>query len=56
VTEKGTVATAAAAAGISFASAQLVTIRFDRPYLLLVAAKTTGEALFLAAVANPAAS
>ncbi|HEY3878134.1 MAG TPA: hypothetical protein VGM12_05995 [Trebonia sp.] len=49
-------AAAAAAAGISFASAEVVTVRFDRPYLLLVSATATGEPLFLAAVANPAAS
>jgi serine protease inhibitor len=31
-------------------------ITFDRPYLLLVSAKSTGEPLFLAEVANPATS
>jgi len=29
-------------------------ITFNRPYLLLVSAKATGEPLFLAEVANPA--
>lgn len=57
VGEKGTVAAAAAAAGVS-SSAQLdsVTFRFNRPYLLLISAKKTGEPLFLAEVANPAVS
>ena len=31
-------------------------VAFDRPYLLLVSAKSTGEPLFLAEVANPASS
>jgi serine protease inhibitor len=56
VAESGTVGTAAAAAGISFSSLEARTTRFDRPYLLLVSARATGEPLFLAAVANPAAS
>lgn len=58
VGEKGTVAAAAAAVGVYPASAEYdpVTIQFDRPYLLLVSAKATGEPLFLAQVDNPAAS
>ena len=58
VGEKGTVAAAAAAVGMYPASAVYdpVTIWFDRPYLLLVSAKATGEPLFLAQVDNPAAS
>lgn len=32
------------------------TIVFDRPYLMLVTDKATGEPLFLARVANPAAA
>jgi serine protease inhibitor len=58
VGEKGTVAAAAAAAGVEPASAVYapVTVSFDRPYLLLVSAPATGEPLFLAEVANPAAS
>jgi serpin B len=58
VAEKGTVAAAAAAVGVQPASAQVipVTITFDRPYLMLVSATSTGEPLFLAEVANPAAS
>jgi serpin B len=58
VAEKGTVGAAAAAVGVYPASAEYnpVTIRFDRPYLMLVSAKATGEPLFLAQVDNPAAS
>lgn len=53
----GTVGSAAVAVGIASAARavpprQLV---FDRPYVLLVSAKATGEPLFLAQVANPAA-
>jgi hypothetical protein len=33
-----------------------VPVWFDRPYLLLVSAQATGEPLFLAEVADPAAS
>ena len=57
VTEKGTVAAAAAAVGVEPGSAMVhpVVISFNRPYLLLVSAKATGEPLFLAEVANPAA-
>jgi serpin B len=58
VGEKGTVGAAAAAVGVYPASAEYdpVTVWFDRPYLLLVSAKATGEPLFLAQVANPATS
>jgi serine protease inhibitor len=60
VGEKGTVGAAAAAVGIvasaGIASRQLVTVTFNRPYLLLISAKATGEPLFLATVDNPAAS
>jgi serine protease inhibitor len=58
VTEKGTVASAASAVGVYPSSAEVhpVVIQFNRPYLLLVSAKATGEPLFLAEVANPAAS
>ena len=35
---------------------QAVTVTFNRPYLLLITAKATGEPLFLAEVDNPAAS
>jgi serine protease inhibitor len=58
VAEKGTVGAAAAAVGVFPASAEYnpVIIWFNRPYLLLVSAKATGEPLFLAQVDNPAAS
>ena len=57
VGETGTVGAAAAAAGITptAALANPVPVWFDRPYLLLVSAQETGEPLFLAEVANPAA-
>jgi serine protease inhibitor len=59
VGEKGTVGAAAAAVGMVAASAmvapQTVTITFNRPYLLLITAKASGEPLFLAEVDNPAA-
>jgi serpin B len=56
--EKGTVAAAAAAVGILPTSgiAEPRTVVFDRPYLMLVTGTSTGEPLFLAIVANPAAS
>ncbi len=58
VGEKGTVAAAADAVGVYPASAEYdpVTVRFDRPYLMLVSAEATGEPLFLAQVDNAAAS
>jgi serine protease inhibitor len=57
VGEKGTVATAATAVGIAASAARVESpaVVFDRPYLLLVTDKATGEPLFLARVANPAA-
>jgi serine protease inhibitor len=59
VGENGTVGAAAAAVGIA-ASAMIapppITITFNRPYLLLITAKATGEPLFLAKVDNPATS
>jgi serpin B len=58
VGEKGTVGSAATAVGVSPTAAEFtpVTVRFNRPYLMLVSAKSTGEPLFLAEVANPADS
>ncbi len=60
VGEKGTVGAAAAAVGIVASSGMVpqptVTITFNRPYLLLITAKATGEPLFLAKVDNPTAS
>jgi serine protease inhibitor len=57
VAEKGTVASAATAVGLlpTAVSVPLGRIVFDRPYLLLVTATGTGEPLFLARVADPAA-
>jgi serpin B len=59
VGEKGTVGAAAAAVGMVAASAMVapptITITFNRPYLLLITAKATGEPLFLAEVDNPGA-
>jgi serine protease inhibitor len=59
VGEKGTVGAAAAAVGIAAMAGTVpppISVTFDRPYLLLVTAKATGEPLFLAEVANPADS
>jgi serine protease inhibitor len=60
VGEKGTVGAAAAAVGMVAASAMVaplaVTVTFNRPYLLLITAKATGEPLFLAEVDNPTTS
>jgi serine protease inhibitor len=57
VAEKGTVASAATGVGIlpTAVPAQLPQVIFDRPYLLLVTDNATGEPLFLARVADPAA-
>lgn len=57
VGEQGTVASAATAVGIvpSAARLQIPAVAFDRPYLMLVTDSATGEPLFLARVANPAA-
>jgi serpin B len=57
VAEQGTTASAAGAVGIATGAAApvLPQITFDRPYLLLVTDSATGEPLFLARVANPAA-
>lgn len=56
VGEKGTVASAATAVGITptAGEAQTGQIVFDRPYLLLITDTATGEPLFLARVADPA--
>jgi serine protease inhibitor len=57
VGERGTVASAAAAVGITATAGQAVshTVVFNRPYLMLVTDTSTGEPLFLAKVANPSA-
>jgi|HubBroStandDraft_1064217.scaffolds.fasta_scaffold03960_4 serpin B len=58
VAEKGTVASAATGVGVSATAARVAepTLRFDRPYLILIEDSRTGEPLMLAWVANPAAS
>jgi serine protease inhibitor len=56
VGEKGTVGSAAAAVGMMPASAMApppISVTFDRPYLMLITAKASGEPLFLARVDNP---
>jgi serpin B len=57
VGEKGTVGAAAAAVGITASAGEVpqpaVNVDFNRPYLLLITAKATGEPLFLARVDNP---
>jgi serpin B len=57
VGEQGTVASAATAVGMVPTAARVPSpqVVFDRPYLMLVTATTTGEPLFLARVANPSA-
>ena len=57
VSEKGTVASAATAVGMTPTAARVPVpqIVFDRPYLLLVTDTVTGAPLFLARVASPAA-
>ena len=56
--EKGTVASAATAVGMQASSARVLPpqVRFDRPYLLVVAVPAPGEPLFMARVTNPATS
>jgi serine protease inhibitor len=55
VGEKGTVASAATAVGMTPTAARAVPpVTFNHPYLLLVTATATGEPLFAARVANPA--
>jgi serine protease inhibitor len=58
VGERGTVATAATAVGVTplAAPAPRPTLKFDRPYLMVIEDTLTGEPLMLAWVANPAAS
>ncbi|MGH3204970.1 MAG: serpin family protein [Streptosporangiaceae bacterium] len=55
VGEKGTVASAATAVGIaaSAARAGAPPLTFDRPYLIVVTDRTTGEPLFMARVTDP---
>jgi serpin B len=54
VAEKGTVASAATAVGITESAGRAAAVlSFDRPYLLLLRDSLTGEPLMLARVANP---
>jgi serine protease inhibitor len=57
VAEQGTVASAATAVGMQASAIEMPRhpVEFNRPYLLLVTDHATGEPLFLARVANPAA-
>jgi serine protease inhibitor len=57
VGEQGTVASAATAVGLAPTAARIPPpkVVFDRPYLMLVTAPASGEPLFMAWVANPAA-
>jgi serine protease inhibitor len=54
--EKGTVASAATAVGIEPTAARVMPpqVLFNRPYLLVVTDRATGEPLFMARVTNPA--
>jgi serpin B len=57
VAEKGTVASAATAIGITATGLRVQhVLSFDRPYLLMLRDSMTGEPLMLAWVANPARS
>jgi serine protease inhibitor len=57
VGEQGTTASAATAVGVMPGAAMVgpPPVNFDRPYLMLVTDAATGEPLFMARVANPAA-
>ena len=56
VGEKGTVASAATAVGVQATAGHVLPpqVRFDRPYLMLVTDRMTGEPLFMARVTDPA--
>jgi len=56
--EKGTVASAATAVGVEATAGHVLPpqVRFDRPYLLMVTDRATGEPLFMARVADPSRS
>ncbi len=53
--EKGTVASAATAVGIEATAGRVLPpqVVFDRPYLMLVTDRATGEPLFISRVTNP---
>jgi serine protease inhibitor len=54
--EKGTVASAATAVGVEATARQAlaVPVLFNRPYLMVVTDRATGEPLFMARVTDPA--
>jgi len=56
--EKGTVASAATAVGVQATAGHVLPpqVKFDRPYLLVVTDRATGEPLFMARVADAATS
>jgi serpin B len=56
VGEKGTVASAATAVGIEPTAGRVLPppVLFNRPYLMVVTDRATGEPLFIARVTNPA--
>jgi serpin B len=56
VGEKGTVARAATAVGVQATAGRVLPpqVVFNRPYLMVVTDRTTGEPLFMARVTNPA--
>jgi serine protease inhibitor len=58
VGEKGTVASAATAVGMTASAARVMPplVTFDRPYLMVVTDRATGEPLFMARVADPSRS
>jgi serine protease inhibitor len=53
--EKGTVASAATAVGVEATAGRVLPpqVRFNRPYLMVVTDRATGEPLFMARVTNP---
>ena len=56
VGEQGTVASAATGVGVIASAGQaglLPPVTFDRPYLMVVTDRTTGEPLFMARVTDP---
>jgi serine protease inhibitor len=57
VGEKGTVASAATAVGVQASAGRMMPfqVSFDRPYLMVVTDRATGEPLFMARVADPTA-
>ena len=55
ISEKGTVASAATAVGIEASAGRVLAppVLFDRPYLMVVTDRATGEPLFMARVTDP---